>query len=253
MEQVLDLFRRLHYRKKLQVCYLLSFFTPNSYTVYLWCAFTSAWWQSRKKCAGFFDFSCHIQYICISWMLLFGLFLAIFPTGTLLVAQFIFLKHEDSPSTLLISNMFRDAAVVLLWLLHEKGLFDPIYDWWEDHIWASEERDLYVRKHERDALERVHRHDIRHQHYKREKKRSNHVEHRHRSRAEEGDYHYYLHQVHKDRHKHRRLKSSSILEQEDRATRHHRRHGKRDKIHRRYEPRWLFKEKKKCPNGFVLC
>ncbi|XP_063943788.1 protein HAPLESS 2 isoform X2 [Daucus carota subsp. sativus] len=34
----------------------------------------------RQKCSGFFDFSCHIQYICINWLLMFGLFLAIFPT-----------------------------------------------------------------------------------------------------------------------------------------------------------------------------
>lgn len=35
----------------------------------------------RGKCSGFFDFSCHIQYICMSWIVLFGLLLAIFPTG----------------------------------------------------------------------------------------------------------------------------------------------------------------------------
>lgn len=37
---------------------------------------------SRRKCTGFFDFSCHIQYICMSWMLMFGLLLAILPIGT---------------------------------------------------------------------------------------------------------------------------------------------------------------------------
>lgn len=38
---------------------------------------------SRGECSGFFDFSCHIQYICMSWVLLFGLLLAAFPTGNL--------------------------------------------------------------------------------------------------------------------------------------------------------------------------
>ncbi|KAK4748597.1 hypothetical protein SAY87_015183 [Trapa incisa] len=37
----------------------------------------------RNECSGFFDFSCHIQYICISWVLLSGLILAAFPTGNL--------------------------------------------------------------------------------------------------------------------------------------------------------------------------
>ncbi|XP_042009928.1 protein HAPLESS 2 isoform X2 [Salvia splendens] len=148
----------------------------------------------RKKCSGFFDFSCHIQYICISWMLLFGLFLAIFPT-----------------------------AIVLVWLLHEKGLFDPIYDWWEDHFWNSEERDQHPRKHYRDDL--IHRHDRKHQHHKRDaqRKRNSRVDHRHRSRTEES---YYPQHVHKDKHRHTRLKGLSILEEEDRVRHHHRRKGK---------------------------
>ncbi|XP_047976203.1 protein HAPLESS 2 isoform X2 [Salvia hispanica] len=151
----------------------------------------------RKKCSGFFDFSCHIQYICISWMLLFGLFLAIFPT-----------------------------AIVLVWLLHEKGLFDPIYDWWEDHFWNSEERDQHPRKHYRDDL--IHRHDRKHQHHKRDaqRKRNSRVDHRNRSRTEES---YYPQHVHKD--KHRR---ASILEEEDRVRHHHRRKGK---IPPRYDSR----------------
>jgi hypothetical protein len=36
---------------------------------------------SRRKCYGFFDFRCHIQYICMNWIVMFGLLLAIFPTG----------------------------------------------------------------------------------------------------------------------------------------------------------------------------
>ncbi|KHN13526.1 hypothetical protein glysoja_047840 [Glycine soja] len=29
--------------------------------------------------------------------------------------------------------------LVLLWLLHQKGLFDPLYDWWEDILGADEQ------------------------------------------------------------------------------------------------------------------
>ncbi|XP_057775732.1 protein HAPLESS 2 isoform X1 [Salvia miltiorrhiza] len=146
----------------------------------------------RKKCSGFFDFSCHIQYICISWMLMFGLFLAIFPT-----------------------------AIVLVWLLHEKGLFDPIYDWWEDHFWPRDETDQHQNQHQQHPR----KHDMRHQHHKRDaqRRRSSRIDHRHRSRSEESDYHYYLHHVHKDKHKHTRLKNSSIMEEEDRARHHHHR------------------------------
>lgn len=33
-----------------------------------------------SKCPGFFDFSCHIQYMCLSWVVMLGLNLDIFPT-----------------------------------------------------------------------------------------------------------------------------------------------------------------------------
>ncbi|KAG9449887.1 hypothetical protein H6P81_009852 [Aristolochia fimbriata] len=52
----------------------------------------------RNKCSSFFDFSCHIQYICLGWILMF-------------------------------------VVIILLWLLHKKGLFDPFYGtWWEDRF-----------------------------------------------------------------------------------------------------------------------
>ncbi|KAK8950862.1 Protein HAPLESS 2 [Platanthera zijinensis] len=59
----------------------------------------------RSKCSSFFDFSCHMQYVCVSWILMFGLLLAIFP-----------------------------AVIILLWLLHQKGFFDPLHDWWDDRF-----------------------------------------------------------------------------------------------------------------------
>ncbi|XP_078442377.1 hapless 2 [Wolffia australiana] len=58
--------------------------------------------KSCNKCDNFFDFACHLRYVCASWIGLLLLFLAIFPSVT-----------------------------VLLWLLHQKGFFDPVYDWWE--------------------------------------------------------------------------------------------------------------------------
>ncbi|XP_073285598.1 protein HAPLESS 2 isoform X1 [Primulina huaijiensis] len=165
----------------------------------------------RRKCSGFFDFICHIQYICISWMLTFGLFLAIFPT-----------------------------AAVLLWLLHQKGLFDPLYDWWDDHVWASEDASENIWKHERNAdlslihLKKHHRHEKRHHKHDAQKRRHFPGEHCHSSLTGESDYHYHLHHVHKDKHKHGRYKSSRILREahmgsrrmEDGGARHHRRRKK---------------------------
>ncbi|PIN10939.1 hypothetical protein CDL12_16468 [Handroanthus impetiginosus] len=164
----------------------------------------------RRNCPGFFDFSCHIQYICIGWILMFTLFLAVFPT-----------------------------AILLLWLLHEKGLFDSIYDWWEDHLWTYDERRREVRKHHRDTdlslihFKKEHRHDRRHHKHDTQMRRSHHSMHRHHSRIGESDYHYYLHHVHKDKHKHGRLKNSVISGQlhfsrgDDDRDGHHRRRKER--------------------------
>lgn len=145
----------------------------------------------RKKCSGFFDFSCHIQYICMSWIVMFGLLLLIFP-----------------------------AVVALLWLLHQKGFFDPLYDWWEDLFWADEQRlgdtwkhgfpaevsGIHLKKHYRQEGRR-HKHDTQ------KKRRSAHNDRRHNHLERDTDYHYYLHHVHKDKHKHGRTKGTSIMQQ----------------------------------------
>lgn len=207
VEQVMDIFSRFLHWEKLQVpCHDL-WGCKNKRQVYD--NFGVILVASRKKCSGFFDFNCHIQYICISWMLMFGLFLAIFPTGTPAL-------HTHSPKhelpSILISSCL--AAILLLWLLHEKGLFDPIYDWWEDHVWASEQMnryrdaDLYVRKHD-------HRHEKRHHHH-----------HKHGGHRPSD----HLHHVHK----HGRLKNKglrAIRVDEDDIDRH-RHHGTR-----RHRPR----------------
>ncbi|KAK6274792.1 hypothetical protein POUND7_004501 [Theobroma cacao] len=143
----------------------------------------------RRKCSAFFDFSCHIQYICMSWIVLFGLLLAIFPT-----------------------------VLVLLWLLHQKGIFDPLYDWWEDHFGFDDQR---IRDSHRHSIGIGHSHvhankhnkARQHKHDSRYKRISIHQEHRHNHSEGDTDFYYYLHHVHKDKHKHRRVKSSSIKQQ----------------------------------------
>lgn len=112
-------------------------------------------------------------------------------------------------------SLVRVAAAVLLWLLHQKGLFDPLYDWWEDHIWTPE-RSGEIRKHHRDSelslihFKKHHRHDKKH-HKNDARRRTTHHEDRRNHLTGENDYHYYLHHVHKDnKHKHRRHKSLGI-------------------------------------------
>ncbi|GER30378.1 hapless 2 [Striga asiatica] len=135
----------------------------------------------RSKCSGFFDFSCHIQYVCMSWILMFGLFLAIFPT-----------------------------AALLIWLLHEKGLFDPIYDWWEDHVWTFESKNRDSDLSLIHLKRRKHRHEQRHHNHNhhRHKKHETHM----RRPLGEADYSYYLHHVNKDRHKHAKHKRPFVSE-----------------------------------------
>ncbi|KAJ8555731.1 hypothetical protein K7X08_013227 [Anisodus acutangulus] len=166
----------------------------------------------RMKCYGFFDFSCHIQYICISWVVMFCLFLAILPT-----------------------------VIVLLWLLHQKGLFDPLYDWWEDHFSITEDNHTSRWKHSYDAdplgihHKRSHKNETRHhKHHAHRRHTRFHNDPRCENLLGETDYHYYLHHVHKDKHKHGKTKSSGITKplrlrkEEDDNMRHHRRINERE-------------------------
>ncbi|KAI5601551.1 hypothetical protein BDE02_01G098300 [Populus trichocarpa] len=139
----------------------------------------------RQKCSSFFDFSCHIQYVCMSWMVMFGLLLSIFPT-----------------------------VLVLLWLLHQKGLFDPLYDWWEDHLWTDEQRIRDTRRHNKDIhVNRHHELGARQHKHNAHKKRTIHQEHRHRHSGRDTEYYHYLHHVHKDKSKHRGSKKTSVMQQ----------------------------------------
>ncbi|KAL5552123.1 hypothetical protein UlMin_002299 [Ulmus minor] len=156
----------------------------------------------RRKCYGFFDFKCHIQYICMSWIVMFGLLLAIFPT-----------------------------VIVLLWLLHQKGLFDPLYDWWEDHCLADDpsisdnqrhdirhnHRHHHYSKHQKQQEMRHHKHGTQH------KRTSVHSDHKHNHLEKGADYNYYLHHVHKEKNKHGRIRSSSATQHYDDYIEHHKR------------------------------
>ncbi|MCD7447594.1 Transcriptional activator [Datura stramonium] len=160
----------------------------------------------RMKCYGFFDFSCHIQYICISWVVMFCLFLAILPT-----------------------------VIVLLWLLHQKGLFDPLYDWWEDHFSITEGKHMsrweqsYDAKPLRIHHKKSHKNEPRHHKHHAHRMRTRfHNDPRRENLLGETDYHYYLHHVHKHKHKHGKTKSSGITKPlrsrkgEDNHMRHYR-------------------------------
>ncbi|CAH9147814.1 unnamed protein product [Cuscuta epithymum] len=134
----------------------------------------------RTKCSGFFDLSCHVQYICLNWIVLVALLVAIFPT-----------------------------LMVLIWLLHQKGVFDPIYDWWEDHISPLSPPPPH---HHNQQVYLKRRHDPHHHHHK------HHHHHyrggrmtRHPTETGEADYHYFLHHVHKDKDKHSRATKSSLM------------------------------------------
>ncbi|CAL9191097.1 unnamed protein product [Musa hybrid cultivar] len=151
----------------------------------------------RSKCQSFFDFSCHVQYVCVSWIVMFGLLLASLPTGT-----------------------------VLLWLLHQKGFFDPIYDWWDDRLKGTKKRNRINSKHAKNVKKPGLRHqketgrDVHHKHkpipsHDGKKPKSSHshrVPHKHihlglaendRSHLKH-DTHPHLHKV---RHKHKHSES----------------------------------------------
>ncbi|XP_056699798.1 protein HAPLESS 2 isoform X2 [Spinacia oleracea] len=175
----------------------------------------------RSKCTGLFDFHCHIQYVCMSWVIMFGLFLSIFPT-----------------------------VLVLLWLLHQKGLFDPLYDWWEDHFWEGTPR-RKINQRNRVQLDHHRIHHMRHQphHYRAHQHHNMHeMKHRHRKNNSEqehdhaphrsNDYNQYLHHVHKDKHKHGKHRSSIDVKQQlhldnqGDVIRHHRHRKQRRTIER---------------------
>ncbi|XP_031091603.1 protein HAPLESS 2 isoform X2 [Ipomoea triloba] len=150
----------------------------------------------RRNCSGIFDVGCHVQYICMNWIVLVALFAAIFPT-----------------------------LIVLVWLLHQKGIFDPIYDWWEDHFSVPEGRRSSLKHHSNPHQLKLHLKKHHHKHH--ETRHHHHHHHKHqrgtttRHPSGEADYRYYLHHVHKDS-RHRRAKGgSSGIKKQVHAREHH--------------------------------
>nr|GMD34473.1 protein HAPLESS 2 isoform X1 [Ipomoea batatas] len=152
---------------------------------------------ARRNCSGIFDVGCHVQYICMNWIVLVALFAAIFPT-----------------------------LIVLVWLLHQKGIFDPIYDWWEDHFSVPEGRRSSLKHHSNPHQLKLHLKKHHHKHHE-TRHHLHHHHHKHQRRTTtrhpsgEADYRYYLHHVHKDS-RHRRAKGgSSGIKKQVHAREHH--------------------------------
>ncbi|RYR10714.1 protein HAPLESS 2 [Arachis ipaensis] len=154
----------------------------------------------RQKCSGFFDFKCHIQYVCLSWILMFGLFLAIFPAG-----------------------------IVVLWLLHEEGLFDPIYYWCDDTFVDDQIMDKQNYKYDK---RHHHRQEAKHpkhgsQHRQRTGYEPKHKQKHRHSEGESGSFDH-LHHVQKENHKHGHKKNKDIMLHNVENRAHHKRKRNRD-------------------------
>ncbi|RHN53635.1 hypothetical protein MtrunA17_Chr5g0397961 [Medicago truncatula] len=141
--------------------------------------------------------------------MMFGLFLAIFPT-----------------------------VLVLLWLLHQKGLFDPLYDWWED-ICGADEKQFIMDRH-RVKINQTHHHihdnkhrkqEVRHLNHRAPNRRKTSYEHNHKHKHSEGnsDYFNHLHHVQKETHKHRHRKHVDNLQNiDDNHPAHHKHRKEQD-------------------------
>ncbi|KAF7066774.1 hypothetical protein CFC21_072713 [Triticum aestivum] len=165
------------------------------------------------KCSSFLDLSCHIQYICIGWLVMFGLLLTTLP-----------------------------AVAVLLWLLHQKGMFDPLYDCWEDVFGLPEAAHP---KHREGRGHHAHAHTHHHHHHHSKhphahKKRSSgavgqqqhhnhhHVLHRHGGKPDDGERHRHaaaLGVQHRDaghkHHRHGKAPQRERAQDRDHERRHH--------------------------------
>ncbi|CAN8247321.1 unnamed protein product [Cochlearia groenlandica] len=152
----------------------------------------------RLKCSGFFDFGCHIQHLCLGWLVMFCLFLAIFP-----------------------------ATYVLLWLLHRKGFFDRFYDWYDDHFDPHHHPLSPIRENSHRRRHHPRHYEVRHgvhSHKKQHQQRQRHKHPHHKQDEDvmqemlerdhnENHHNHQLHPVHKDmKHKqHRRSKHGKAM------------------------------------------
>ncbi|XP_015696483.1 protein HAPLESS 2-B isoform X1 [Oryza brachyantha] len=95
--------------------------------------------------------------------------------------------------------MYGMLFLAVMWFLHQKGLFDPIYDWWDDVFGLSE-----ARSHQRHKRS----HSLRNYHHHHKRHKSEPVSgHRHHS-------HRILHKDHDD--DHHRLAAEHVLYRHDR-------------------------------------
>lgn len=120
--------------------------------------------------------------------------------------------------------------LVLLWLLHQKGLFDPLYDWWEDHF-GDDNQSISQRNefdHHHIHVNKHHEQPRHHKHGAHHNRRSNYNERRHNHSGRDTDYNYCVDHVHKEKHKHRRSKHLGSLQQVDDNIGHHRRRKERE-------------------------
>jgi hypothetical protein len=136
------------------------------------------------------------------------------------------------------------AVIVLLWLLHQKGLFDPIYDWWDDrfgsgdHYRHSKKKKATkpAQKHHNKPHNHHHHHPHHHHHHhQHHKTRIPHSPHAHKRKRADHSGHHLLHKnveygigaddrhsrqedslrVHKEgpKHKHRHSSVSPLMHQ----------------------------------------
>ncbi|KAF3788499.1 hypothetical protein EJ110_NYTH20000 [Nymphaea thermarum] len=153
-----------------------------------------------KSCSGFFDFGCHMQYICISWIVMFGLFLAIFPI-----------------------------VVVVLWLLHQNGLFDPLYDWWDALVGCEDPKNGTKGKH-RKSGDREDIDDMRHK--QKVKQRHGSTKSRVQPHRQKGkDYYYDTKESHLHHHRRKMYHGHHELDVSRRHRRHHHHHGATEYAH----------------------
>lgn len=134
---------------------------------------------------------------------MFGLLLALFPTSKSLTRN-----RNQKSLTEYLELMVLFAACLLLWLLHQKGLFDPCYDWWEDHFDLNHHRRLLPTRENVANRHHKHHHGVKPHNHHRRTHQQRHKHHHSQDNdvvqkmleRDHSDSHYYhqLHRVHKD-------------------------------------------------------
>ncbi|RZB91158.1 Protein HAPLESS 2 [Glycine soja] len=119
--------------------------------------------------------------------------------------------------------------------LMEKGLFDPLYDWWEDILGADEQIIMDKRRfkidkgHHHIHDNKHHKQELRHSNYSAQNRRRTTYEHMHKHSERNSDYFDDLHHVHKEMRKYGHKKQNMDIVQHivDHPA-HHKHRKKRD-------------------------